>query len=76
MLELLYACGLRVSELTGLLLSQVSINQGVLRVTGKGDKERLVPIGEEALDWLRKARDNGHPDAADYIRVLTNQKSP
>ena len=54
MLELLYACGLRVSELTGLLLSQISLNQGVLRVTGKGGKERLVPIGEEALDWLRR----------------------
>jgi integrase/recombinase XerD len=53
MLELLYACGLRVSELVGLTLSAVSINQGVVRVTGKGGKERLVPMGEEALHWLR-----------------------
>lgn len=54
MLELLYACGLRVSELTGLQVSQVSLNQGVVRVFGKGGKERLVPMGEEALDWLQR----------------------
>lgn len=54
MLELLYACGLRVSELTGLTLSQLSLNQGVLRVFGKGSKERLVPMGEEALVWLHR----------------------
>lgn len=54
MLELLYACGLRVSELTGLTLSQLSLNQGVLRIIGKGGKERLVPIGEEALHWIQR----------------------
>jgi integrase/recombinase XerD len=54
MLELLYACGLRVSELVGLQLAQVSINQGVVRVVGKGGKERLVPMGEEALRWLQR----------------------
>jgi integrase/recombinase XerD len=54
MLELLYGCGLRVTELTSLQLSQVSINQGVLRVFGKGDKERLVPMGEEAVSWLQR----------------------
>jgi integrase/recombinase XerD len=54
MLELLYGCGLRVTELTSLQLSQVSINQGVLRVFGKGSKERLVPMGEEAVSWLQR----------------------
>ena len=54
MLELLYACGLRVTELTSLTMSQVSMNQGVVRVFGKGSKERLVPVGEEALAWLRR----------------------
>lgn len=52
MLEVLYATGLRVSELTGLTLAQVNIRQGVVRVFGKGSKERLVPLGDEALNWL------------------------
>jgi integrase/recombinase XerD len=54
MLEVLYATGLRVSELVGLTSQQVSLSQGVVRVTGKGGKERLVPLGEEALFWLRE----------------------
>lgn len=54
MLEMLYACGLRVTELTSLTLAQISVNQGVLRVFGKGSKERLVPMGEEALLWLQR----------------------
>lgn len=54
MIETLYATGLRVSELVSLRLAQVSLDQGVLRVVGKGSKERLVPLGEEALDWLER----------------------
>ncbi len=54
MLELLYACGLRVSELVGLSVYQVSLNEGVLKVTGKGNKERLIPFGQVALDWLER----------------------
>ena len=54
MLELLYATGLRVSELVGLKVAQINFRMGVVRVTGKGNKERLVPVGEEALHWLEE----------------------
>ena len=54
MLEVLYATGLRVSELVSLRITQVSMDMGVVRVMGKGSKERLVPLGEVALDWLRR----------------------
>jgi integrase/recombinase XerD len=61
MLETLYASGLRVSELTTLKVSQVSQDMGVVRVTGKGSKERLVPLGEEALAWIRRYLREGRP---------------
>ena len=54
MLELLYACGLRVSELVGLPLSAVFLQEGILRVRGKGDKERLVPMGEQAAEMVER----------------------
>jgi integrase/recombinase XerD len=54
MLEILYACGLRVSELVGLRVFELSLAEGVLRVLGKGAKERLVPLGEEAAAWVAR----------------------
>ena len=63
MLETLYATGLRVSELVGLTLAQVSLDMGVVRVLGKGSKERLVPLGEEAIVWLKRYLADGAPGA-------------
>lgn len=62
MLELLYACGLRVSELVGLTLDALNLRQGVVRVRGKGDKDRLVPLGDEAAAWLER-----------YLRTARNE---
>ena len=59
MLEVLYACGLRVTELISLTLEQVNLRQGVLRVMGKGSKERLVPMGEEAIVWVERYMRDG-----------------
>jgi integrase/recombinase XerD len=61
MLELLYACGLRVSELVGLRVDQPNLRGGFLRVTGKGAKERLVPMGDAAMDWLVRYLDGARP---------------
>ena len=62
MLELLYASGLRVSELVGLTVERLNTNQGVVRVMGKGSKERLVPVGEEALKWLEQYAHTARPE--------------
>lgn len=62
MLELLYATGLRVSELIGLTMSQVNQRQGVVRTFGKGSKERLVPVGETALNWLDRYLKEARPE--------------
>ena len=64
MLELMYACGLRVSELVNLPATAVNLRQGVLRVTGKGSKERLVPLGEEAQHWLERYLATARPQLA------------
>jgi len=69
MLELLYASGLRVSELVTLNLAQLSQDMGVVRIVGKGSKERLVPVGEIALDWVRRYIDEARP------RLLNGRQS-
>jgi integrase/recombinase XerD len=80
MLETLYATGLRVSELVGLRLAQISFDAGVVRVLGKGSKERLVPLGEEAIDWLKRYLANGRPRLAGETRsdavFLTARHAP
>ncbi len=69
MLELMYAAGLRVSELVGLPATMVNLRQGVLRATGKGGKERLVPLGEEAQHWLSRYLAESRP-------VLAGKRAP
>ena len=69
MLELMYAAGLRVSELVELPATMVNLRQGVLRVTGKGGKERLVPLGEEAQHWLTRYLAESRP-------ALTGKRTP
>jgi integrase/recombinase XerD len=80
MLETLYATGLRVTELTTLKLAQVSLDVGVVRVIGKGSKERLVPLGDEAVSWLGKYLKGARPELAagaktDYL-FLTARRTP
>ena len=77
MLETLYATGLRVSELVGLKLTQVGMNEGVVRVMGKGSKERLVPLGEEAVAWLNHYLTKARPTligAAKHQHVFLTQR--
>lgn len=69
MLETLYATGLRVSELVNLKLHEISLADGVLRAFGKGSKERLVPLGEQAIDWISRYLSDARPD------ILRGQQS-
>jgi len=69
MMELLYATGLRVTELVSLSMESVSLRQGLVRVTGKGDKERLVPMGEEAVYWIERFIDEAR---ANLLKGLTS----
>jgi len=62
MLETLYATGLRASELVNLKLHEIGFNEGVLRAFGKGSKERLVPLGEQAIDWLSRYLNEARPE--------------
>jgi integrase/recombinase XerD len=62
MLEILYATGLRVSELVNITLTQVNLRQGVVRVVGKGSKERLVPFGEVAQSWVERYLGEARPE--------------
>ncbi|CAN5422282.1 site-specific tyrosine recombinase XerD [soil metagenome] len=76
MLEVLYATGLRVSELVGLRSFEVGLAEGLVRVTGKGDKERIVPLGEEAVSWIERWLREGreqilHGRAADALFVTS-----
>jgi integrase/recombinase XerD len=71
MLELLYATGLRVTELISLQLEQINSRLGVIRVVGKGDKERLVPVGDEALHWVGRYLDQARPLLTDNPREET-----
>ncbi|MDZ7802575.1 site-specific tyrosine recombinase XerD [Thiohalophilus sp.] len=80
MLEVLYATGLRVSELVNLHMGQINRQQGVVRISGKGDRERLVPLGEEALGWLQRYLEEVRPavldgQAAEAV-FLSNRRQP
>ncbi|MEW5707692.1 MAG: site-specific tyrosine recombinase XerD [Pseudomonadota bacterium] len=80
MLEMLYAAGLRVSELVTLTPAQVSLETGVVRVLGKGGKERLVPVGEEAVAWLKRYLNEARPlllaDRRALALFLTRRAEP
>jgi len=80
MLETIYATGLRVSELVGLKLGAVSLKDGVVRVLGKGSKERLVPLGEEAIGWIERYLAGARPSLVAGAKVdhvfVTARKAP
>lgn len=77
MLEVLYASGLRISELVGLTTSAVNLRQGVVRIIGKGGKERLVPMGQEAMRWLERYLADGRgqlPGSADSPALFPSRR--
>lgn len=65
MLEVLYATGLRVSELVSILVTQINLTQGIVRIVGKGSKERLVPMGDEAITWVQRFLHESRPNLVD-----------
>ncbi|HUR41295.1 MAG TPA: site-specific tyrosine recombinase XerD [Verrucomicrobiae bacterium] len=69
MLELMYACGLRVSELVRLGAHQLTLARGVVQVTGKGGRERLVPVGEEAQHWLERYLKQSRPELLGHVPI-------
>ena len=80
LLEVLYATGLRVSELIGLKMFELSLTDGLVRVFGKGSKERLVPLGEVAMDWLRRYLAEGRPAllqgaSSDFVFVTARKSA-
>jgi integrase/recombinase XerD len=80
MLETLYATGLRVTELVELGVTQIDLNAGIVRVTGKGQRERLVPLGDEALAWIEEYLRIARPDllksrVCDSVFVTTRGKA-
>ncbi len=77
LLELMYATGLRVSEVAGITLNAIEFEAGFLRAVGKGNKERIVPIGRQALDWLRRYLEEDRPPTATRPEIfLTARGTP
>ncbi len=74
MLELMYASGLRVSEVAALTLNAINAEAGFLRVTGKGNKERIVPVGKTALDWLRRYQTEARPALSTKAEVFLSNR--
>ena len=70
MIEALYSCGMRVSELLNLKLSDINFNQGVIRILGKGSKERIVPIGEELISLLKKYIEQIRPELLKNLSLI------
>ena len=70
MIEALYSCGMRVSELLNLKLSDINFNQGVIRILGKGSKERIVPIGEELISLLKKYIEQIRPELLKMLQRI------